>query len=147
MASKHSTKISWNNCEIRNLHRYKDLPIRMLQIFYGIISKVHHVILCICQVWINPITLVIIYFFCIELYKQTDGRTDRQRDLPVTSSTTANATNNSSNINNICSKCKEKKKQQLEWQYWYRAAEEFVVIPALLVGMFSILIDTKTDKS
>lgn len=38
----------------------------------------------------------------------------------------------------------------LEWQrVWYdefRAAEEFVVIPALLVGMFSILIDTKTDK-
>lgn len=28
----------------------------------------------------------------------------------------------------------------------YRAAEEFVVIPALPVGMFSILIDTKTDK-
>lgn len=110
MASKHSTKISWNNCEIRNLHRYKDLPRRMLQIFYGIIYKVHHVILCICQVWINPITLVIIYFFLHwTIYKQADGRTNRQRDLPVTSSTTANATNNSSNINNICSKCKEKK--------------------------------------
>lgn len=38
-------------------------------------------------------------------------------------------------------------KKQLEWQqYWCRAAEEFVVIPALLVGMFSILIDTNADK-